>query len=300
MGIVENFGVEIIYVIFLGFELPAEIKSIIQATPMSIAGGGRDRIAWIGNPRGIFDLKSAYSLTRETDTMCSINARWIWKSETLPKIKTFLWRCVHNSIGVKTCLAKRGIVGEERCPICQREPETILHALRDCTRAKQAWIQLGVKETSGDFWLSNLQEWLQINEKVNSSYIEGKPPWRLIFNFAVWSMWKSRNLYVFNRKNPNPNLVAEIYNQMLEFMFCVSSPRNPVRKINRIVRWEKPLVGWRKLNTDGSSLGCLERSGCGGVVRDEHGHWVAGFARHVGTTNSLAAELWGLRDGLLL
>ena len=45
-----------------------------------------------------------------------IDANWIWKLDTLPKIKTFLWRCVHNSIGVKTCLARRGFGDDEGCP----------------------------------------------------------------------------------------------------------------------------------------------------------------------------------------
>ena len=31
-----------------------------------------------------------------------------------------------------------------------------------------------------------------------------------------------------------------------------------------------------------------------------HGEWISGFSRHIGTTNSFVAELWGLRDGLLL
>ena len=177
--------------------------------------------------------------------MHPINASWIWKSETLPKIKTFLWKCVHNSIGVKFCLAKRGIVVDEVCPICQREPETILHALRDCLRAKQVWIQLGVKETNREFWRSNLQEWLQANGKVSSNYIQGKPPWRITFNFGVWSLWKSRNLYVFKRKSPNPSLPSNIYNQTLEFLYYVCSPRNPVQKINRQIRWEKPPAGGR-------------------------------------------------------
>lgn len=72
------------------FDLPIEIKLIIQAISMSIVGGGRDKLAWTGNPRGMFDLKSAYSLAKEADTMHPINASWICKSETLPKIKTFL------------------------------------------------------------------------------------------------------------------------------------------------------------------------------------------------------------------
>ena len=35
-------------------------------------------------------------------------------------------------------------------------------------------------------------------------------------------------------------------------------------------------------------------------MRDEHGNWVGGFTRHIGSTNNFIAELWGLREGLLL
>ena len=49
------------------FELTPEIKSIIQAIPISLADGGRDRIGWRGNAKGCFDLKSAYSFSREVD-----------------------------------------------------------------------------------------------------------------------------------------------------------------------------------------------------------------------------------------
>ena len=283
------------------FELTPEIKSTIQAILISLADGGRDRIGWRGNARGCFDLKSAYSFAREVDDVEIIDAGWIWKLETLPKIKTFLWRCVHNSIGVKDCLARRGFMDDKGCFMCHRDPETILHALRDCLRVKHIWSQLGVKGDSSVFWRSNLHNWLQNNGKGSFSPIQGKPPWRIMFNFAVWrSIWKSRNSCVFNRKSPNPNLHKEIYNQATEFMFCVASPHNQVRKISKRIRWEKPPAGWKKLNTDRSVLRSMERAGCGGVVRDEHGSWVTKFTRHVGATNSFAAEFWGLRDGLIL
>ena len=41
-------------------------------------------------------------------------------------------------------------------------------------------------------------------------------------------------------------------------------------------------------------------AGCGGVVRDDTGMWLIGFSRSIGRTNSFAAELWGLREALLL
>ncbi|XP_030958826.1 uncharacterized protein LOC115980745 [Quercus lobata] len=66
------------------------------------------------------------------------------------------------------------------------------------------------------------------------------------------------------------------------------------------VGWEKPPRGWLKLNTDGSAMRNPERAGGGGLIRDHDGDWLKGFARGLGFTNSALAELWALRDGLLL
>ena len=40
--------------------------------------------------------------------------------------------------------------------------------------------------------------------------------------------------------------------------------------------------------------------GAGGLIRDHRGNWIGGFSRNIGFTHSLAAKLWGLRDGLTL
>ena len=122
------------------FELPSQVKSIIQATPIPVTSRGQDKLAWSGNPKGIFDLKSAYSIVMKEDSTPPLNYGWIWKLQTLPRIKTFLWLFTHNSIGVKVCLVKRGVVVDELCPICQREPKSITHAFRDCAWVKAIWI----------------------------------------------------------------------------------------------------------------------------------------------------------------
>ena len=38
----------------------------------------------------------------------------------------------------------------------------------------------------------------------------------------------------------------------------------------------------------------------GGVLRDSNGSWVKGFSRKIGTSNCLLAELWALRDDLIM
>ena len=41
-------------------------------------------------------------------------------------------------------------------------------------------------------------------------------------------------------------------------------------------------------------------AGGGGLIRNDKGEWVKGYARAIGITTSVAAELWALRDGIRL
>ena len=86
----------------------------------------------------------------------------------------------------------------------------------------------------------------------------------------------------------------------MEYNHCASSHTAVKRMVLKSIRWEKPNTGWKKLNIDGSLVDSLGLAGGGGVVRDDQGNWVIGFARRIGPVNSFIAELWSLRDGLFL
>lgn len=47
-------------------------------------------------------------------------------------------------------------------------------------------------------------------------------------------------------------------------------------------------------------MGNLGLVGGGGLIRNKKGKWVKGFARAIGSTTSVAAELWTLKDGIRL
>jgi len=62
--------------------------------------------------------------------------KWIWKLITLPKIQMFLWKCLHQSLPVKSVLSDRGINGLGGYDSCPDDRESTLHVLRECPIAQ--------------------------------------------------------------------------------------------------------------------------------------------------------------------
>ncbi|PKI61873.1 hypothetical protein CRG98_017771 [Punica granatum] len=66
------------------------------------------------------------------------------------------------------------------------------------------------------------------------------------------------------------------------------------------IKWLYPPSSWVKLNTDGTSRGNPGAAGAGGLIRDDNGRWLEGFAQNVGYATATIAELWGIKVGLEL
>ncbi|OMO65024.1 Equilibrative nucleoside transporter [Corchorus olitorius] len=64
------------------------------------------------------------------------------------------------------------------------------------------------------------------------------------------------------------------------------------------VSWERPEIGWTKLNFDGSCKGRACKGSIGGVFRNHKAEFLLGYAEPIGRTNSVIAELAALRRGL--
>lgn len=86
----------------------------------------------------------------------------------------------------------------------------------------------------------------------------------------------------------------------IEFIYLGINGKQ-IRTKSRIqICWHHPPLNWFKLNTDGSSLGNPGLAGGGGLIRNDKGEWVKRFARAIGSTTSVAAELWALQNGIRL
>lgn len=64
------------------------------------------------------------------------------------------------------------------------------------------------------------------------------------------------------------------------------------------VMWEKPQIGWTKLNYDGSCKCKSGKCSIGGIFRDDKAGFVLGYAQPIGQSNSSIAELAALVRGL--
>ncbi|GAU38719.1 hypothetical protein TSUD_396480 [Trifolium subterraneum] len=68
------------------------------------------------------------------------------------------------------------------------------------------------------------------------------------------------------------------------------------------ITWVAPPAGSRVVcfKLDGAAKTSDNKSGCGGVLRNENGTWIEGFTKALGDTTAYMAELWGIYEGLRL
>lgn len=125
-------------------------------------------------------------------------------------------------------------------------------------------------------------------------------PWKIIFIMSIWQIWLHRNEFVFRTGRVDPNLYRKCIQSSAEFFSIDMKNKIPLSKTCIPMSWQKPPVGWAKLNTDRSALGNLGRAGGGSVIRDHSRKWIKGYSRALGTTTSFIAKLWALTDNLII
>jgi ribonuclease HI len=280
--------------------IPKPICDSIRAIPVCPLRQQEDCIAW-DSRNGDFCLKLAYLLACKPPVgyLHDSPSKWIWKVPTSPRIRFFLWQCNHNSVPVRDTLVARGINIPTTCPRCLGPNESLLHVLRDCPDSSSFWHDLNIPSICLASFSVPLIDWLKLNCSIDCPY-DGFLPWNYVFSFGIWNLWLRRNIFVFNSCSIIPDPVANTIAFASE-LFCLLGKVSHVKvRVPSPIKWKPPDIGWAKLNTDGASLGNPGIAGGGGIIRDSNGGWVGGFARAIGVTTSVQAELRALKDGLML
>ncbi|KAL4384556.1 hypothetical protein GQ457_15G009290 [Hibiscus cannabinus] len=119
---------------------PKEIGDKIQAIPI---GGpdSKDKLIWPFCKNGEYTVKSGYhflvdhlpNVDSPTTSVSSQNDPFLWKSiwtmNVPPKIKHFIWRACRNAIASKCNIKHRLKIGNDECPRCGEDSESLEHIL---------------------------------------------------------------------------------------------------------------------------------------------------------------------------
>ncbi|KAK6916728.1 Ribonuclease H domain [Dillenia turbinata] len=105
---------------------------------------------------------------------------------------------------------------------------------------------------------------------------------------TIWLIWKFRCKFVFDKSDLHLNEVVAIIRHVVRDCEATFSVRDVDHNHGRCVNWLSPGQGHLKLNTDGA------------VDRSSKLVGMAGFLTKIGIADTLMAELWGVREDLLL
>ncbi|KAK9273656.1 hypothetical protein L1049_018466 [Liquidambar formosana] len=149
------------------------------------------------------------------------------------------------------------------------------------------------------FFSQPLMSWLKTN------LLDRRPlnaiPWNIIFSHTCWLLWLNHNKLVFTKQHiPHATLLNNCLCCAVEFLAIIGFPSTKRKDTVFYVSWSPPPLFWHKLNNDRSSLATLSLLVQEGLSWDHLSHWIVSFIRNIGLSTSVAAELWALRNGLLL
>ncbi|KAE8698949.1 hypothetical protein F3Y22_tig00110597pilonHSYRG01147 [Hibiscus syriacus] len=117
---------------------------------------------------------------------------------------------------------------------------------------------------------------------------------------SLWNqIWKQRNEMVFTADSNSREVVLHCSIAWARHFESSPTINTPVHQNTHDQgHWKPPPAGWFCLNTDGGVATHSGDGSIGGVLRDSSGSWLGSFAKNIGVSTLLQAELWTIYVGL--
>ncbi|KAL4292566.1 hypothetical protein AHAS_Ahas18G0040900 [Arachis hypogaea] len=282
--------------------LPPNIVEKIIDIPAPQAELEDDRIGWKLSQDGDFSLNATYKSLRNWSKERNTIWEKVWSWKGPQRAKVFLWTAMHRRIMTNQRKAKI-FGGTGNCSLCNSGIEDTLHALRNCPKASTIWVNLLKSNEIPGFFQSNWEDWIGVNLHKQLGKNDNLN-WLDTFITTCWRIWYWRNKEMHDTSYNRPRQPhQEIYKQVQDIKEALEKDYLVGKRIGRTERnigWHPPPKGWIKLNTDGTAQGNPVVTGCGGLLRNEEGNWIAGFTHRIGDGTAFLAELWGVKNGLKL
>ncbi|MBA0769658.1 hypothetical protein Gotri_018364 [Gossypium trilobum] len=197
---------------------------------------GNDTCLWRPNVNGRFSIKAAYKSIVQFD---------------VSHVNTSV---MHRRLLTNCKKVRRRLTNEAGCLICGGSQETVLHALRDCWFATEAWMKIILADCVFIFFELDLAEWVSANLRGEFGIGSGGVESRVIFAVLCWILWKNSNKYIFQQ------VIGKVEDMVrstecFAVNVCETNLKGSRSRDSRAVmaRWCSPNHGWIKVNIDGAA-----------------------------------------------
>ncbi|KAL8092543.1 hypothetical protein AgCh_034709 [Apium graveolens] len=229
---------------------------------------------WNKEKLGGYTAKSAYAAIQfdNADNSTQIDTSlWkrVWSLKLPPKVKNFLWRSLAGCLPTKDNLLCKRVAVLSLCPVCNIETETVLHTLVTCQFAKRCWNHAEIVVDDRD--CTNFSQWLSLVMEMHSSKNVQ------IACMLCWEIWKNRNAVVWQQKGEEFDRV--VVSAKLTFNHWWSAQDKSfdnflgfMTQADGKERWERPVEGALKVNTDAAIFSDSNKYSYSLVARDHKGN----------------------------
>ncbi|XP_052878857.1 uncharacterized protein LOC128285398 [Gossypium arboreum] len=162
---------------------------------------------------------------------------------------------------------ERGV--QNICPRCKVREETLIHAIKDCQKAREILVTGGLNNRLLEGVYNTCIDWLEDVFRVLDKKVA------VDFLTLLWNSWNDRNNMVFNGTMDAAVTIWERAQTLSQdfWIFNLSEPAL-IPPIPIKMAWKTPPAGYIKVNVDAAvSNGC---SGFGAVARDDDGFVLGG------------------------
>jgi hypothetical protein len=122
------------------------------------------------------------------------------------KIKIFGWRALKGLIPCNAVLAKRHIIQDGQCPICNNGEEDVKHIIFSCDRAKAVWSSMSMWNKISDLLATDRSECMVLQDVIRrGEQVQGLEVGlaELILT-GGWFLWWERRQIVHGERVQTP------------------------------------------------------------------------------------------------
>ena len=166
-----------------------------------------DARSWSLSHSGLFTVKYFFlALSHCSGSSQVFPTKFVWNSQVLFKVKSFVWLVAHKKININDLLQLRRpykALSPDICKLCMKHGESTFHLFLHCSLTMGLWHRLFQLAKMDWVIPKSISDMMSINFKGFGLFKRGIVLWQAACIALIWVVWRERNVRIFEDKARN-------------------------------------------------------------------------------------------------